>query len=40
MFACFRWYRRWRGGLWQYNPQWGWIRYEEPKPPPPDEDYR
>lgn len=35
-------YRRWRGGRWQYIPQWGWMR-DRPSAPYPDpevEDYR
>lgn len=34
-------YRRLRGGRWQYNPMWGWMRDEKPKPyPDPEvEDY-
>ena len=42
LLGGWQWYRRWRGGRWQYNPQWGWIRDETPKPyPAPDvEDYR
>ena len=30
----FRWYRRWRGGLWQYAscPDGGWLRQDDPQP--------
>lgn len=42
LFGDWQTYRRIRGGRWQFNPMWGWVRDEKPRayPDPDVEDYR